>query len=111
MVASIILKKLTKVQFVKIEINVKTGKMKMKVGKYNLNSDEITNFNKHRVILPCRIDNDIASFYVPVEWDGDSIENYTQALMDELYLNKNKTDGYKTIEQIEQSFVLEIILL
>jgi hypothetical protein len=53
----------------------------------------------------------VAVFYVPVEWDGECIENYTQALMDELYLHNNKLSGYKTIEEIENSFVLEVILL
>lgn len=112
MVASIVLKKSTKIGFLKIELNTRTGKLKMKAASYNMNSDEAKLFaNKRRVVLPCMIVDDIATFYIPIEWDGDAMENYTQALMDELYLNKKKLEGCKTIEEIEKSFVLEVIIL
>lgn len=113
MISSIIVKKLTKIQLTKIEINIDTGKMMIKKAKYNMTSDDLVNQmnERHRVVLPCRIKDNGASFYVPVEWDVEALENYTQALLDEMYLYKKKLPGYKTIEQIESSFILEIVLL
>ena len=113
MITSIVVRKNTNISFTKIEIDLETGKMMMKVAKYNLGSEELQEQieNNHRVCLPCRIKDNIASFYVPTIWDGECIENYTQALMDELYLLQNKLNGHKTIEQIENTFMLEMILL
>lgn len=113
MISSVIVKQLTSVKFVKVEINTVTGKMVLKRAEYNLTPEEIQleTGMKHRVVLPCRIVSDVAIFYVPIEWDEECIENYTQALMDELYLNKHTLNGYKTIEEIENSFVLEVVLL
>ena len=65
----------------------------------------------HSVCLPCRITDEVASFYVPLTWDNECIENYTQALLDELYLLNNNIEGHKTVKQIEASFMLEMVLL
>lgn len=113
MISSVIVKQLTSVKFVKVEINTVTGKMVLKRAEYNLTPEEIQLEIglKHRLSLPCKIVDDVAVFYVPVEWDGECIENYTQALMDELYLHNKRLSGYKSIEEIENSFVLEVILL
>lgn len=113
MVSSVIVKQLTNIKFVKVEINIITGKLVMKRAEYNLTPEELRKEigMKHRVILPCRIVDNIVVFYVPVEWDEECIENYTQALMDEIYLNKNALPGFKSFEEIEKSFVLEVILL
>ena len=113
MISSVIVKQLTSVKFVKVEINTVTGKMVLKRAEYNVTPEDIQLElgMKHRLILPCRIVDNVAIFYVPVEWDSECIENYTQALMDELYLHKNTLNVYKSIEEIENSFVLEVILL
>lgn len=113
MISSVIVKQLTNVKFVKVEINTVTGKMVLRRAEYNLTPEEIQIElgMKHRVVFPCKIKDDVAVFYVPIEWDEECIENYTQALMDELYLNKNKLSGFKSIEEIEKSFVLEVVLL
>lgn len=113
MMSSIIVKQSTNIKFVKVEINTVTGKMVLRRAEYNLTPEEIQLEigMKHRLELPCKIVDDVAVFYVPIEWDEECIENYTQALMDELYLTKNKLTGFKTMEEIEKSFVLEVILL
>jgi hypothetical protein len=46
-----------------------------------------------------------------VFWEDEAIENYTQALLDELYLYKHNLEGCKNLKQIEQSFGLEMLLL
>lgn len=113
MMSSVILKKITNVSFVKVEINVKTCKLVLQEAFYNLTPEELMEElqGRHRVILPCKIIDDVASFYVPMTWDDDSIANYTQALLDELYLIDHEMQDCKTIEQIEQSFAMEIVLL
>ena len=121
MISSVVVtKEMEAIHFTKIEIDIVSGKMKTHLASYEI-SDELREhvLNKHRVYLPCRItvDQDIenmpytATLYVPVFWEDEAIENYTQALMDELYLHKNTLNGYKSIEEIENSFVLEVILL
>ena len=75
--------------------------------------------NKHHVYLPCKIRTDqdfdhlplAATVCVPIFWDGEAIENYTQALLDEIFLFKQQLPGHKTLQQIEQSFMLEMIVL
>lgn len=113
MITSIVVRKNTEISFTKIEIDLRNGKMMMKVAKYNLDSDELQEQieKTHRVCLPCRIKDSVASFYIPTIWDGECIENYTQALVDEMYLLNNNLNGHKTIEQIEAGFTLEMILL
>ena len=121
MISSIVVKTgTTKISFTKLELDLMTGKIIMRVANYDLN-DEIKELveNKHRLYLPCKIKTDpdfdnvpvVATLYVPMFWDGEAIENYTQALLDELYLFKHVVPGYKTLQQIEQSFMLEMILL
>lgn len=113
MVSSIVIKSTTNISFIKIEIDVKTGKMVMRRAIYNVSSEELLEEIKdnHRVLLPCKIVHPVATFYVPCEWDEEAIENYTQALVDELYLMDNNLPGCKNIEQIEKSFNLELVLL
>ena len=113
MISSVIIKQLTNIKFVKVEINTVTGKMVLRRAEYNLTPEEIhlEIGLKHRLELPCKIVDDVAVFYVPIEWDEECIENYTQALMDEIYLNKNKLNGFKTMEEIEKSFMLEVVML
>ena len=113
MISSVIVKQLTSVKFVKVEINTVTGKMVLRRAEYNLTPEEIQLElgTKHRLELPCKIVDNVAVFYVPIEWDEECIENYTQALMDELYLYKNKLSGYKELCEIEKSFMLEVIML
>lgn len=121
MISSIVIKTgTTNLSFTKLEIDLMSGKIIMRVANYGLNEElkELVE-NKHRLYLPCKITTDpdfdfaptIATLYVPMFWDGEAIENYTQALLDELYLFKHTIPGYKTIKQIEQSFMLEMILL
>lgn len=120
MISSVVVKTgTTELSFTKLEIDLMSGKITMRIAKYEFNEElqEAVN-NKHRMYLPCKIttDNDfevpiVASLYVPIFWDGEAIENYTQALLDELYLFKHTIQGYKTLKQIEQSFMLEMILL
>ena len=113
MISSVIVKQITSVKFVKVEINTVTGKMILKRAEYNLTPEEIQLEIglKHRLLLPCKIVDSVAVFYVPNEWDEECIENYTQALMDEIYLHNNKMSGCKSIEEIENSFLLEVVLL
>lgn len=121
MISSVVVTKETvAIHFTKIEIDIVTGKMKTHLANYEING-ELRNhvLNKHRVYLPCRInvDQDIeyipygATLYVPVFWEDEAIENYTQALLDELYLYNNNLPGRKNLQQIEQSFGLEMLLL
>ena len=113
MITSMVIDSIKAISFIKIELDTANGKIIMQKAKYDITSEELyqTIENKHRVCLPCRIDDNIASFYVPMEWDVEAIENYTQALIDELYLLNNNMNGHKNIEQIKNSFMLEIILL
>ena len=113
MVSSLVVKRMNEVVFTKIEIELNTGKMVTKTAKYNLDSEQLMEHvnNNHRVILPCRIIDGIATFYVPTAWDDDAIENYTQALLDEMYLLTHELNGYKSIQEIEIGFRLEMILL
>ena len=121
MISSLVVRReTTSIQFTKIEIDITTGKMTTKVASYEIN-DELREhiMKKHRVYLPCKItvDEDVsnepflATLYVPEFWEDESIENYTQALLDELHLYKYNINGCKTIKQIEQSFGLEMLLL
>ena len=113
MISSIVVKKdIMSVSFTKLEIELHTGKMLMLTAEYEFDDDMKEHVEKkHRLYLPCKINDDNAIFYVPDFWDAEAIENYTQALLDELFLLKNKIEGYKDLEQIEKSFMLEIILL
>lgn len=121
MISSVVVKKDTKhISFTKIEIDIASGKMVTHLANYEL-IDELKDhvMNKHRVCLPCKIFDDPnvdgmpnkATLYVPVFWETEAIENYTQALLDELYLCINNLSGCKNIKQIEHSFLLETILL
>jgi hypothetical protein len=121
MISSIVVRKETNaIQFTKIEIDLVTGKVSTKEANYEIN-DELREhvLKKHRVYLPCKIimDQDIANIpygatlYVPSFWEDEAIENYTQALLDELHLFNYHIPGYKTIKQIEQTFGLEMLLL
>lgn len=120
MISSVVVKKeMEYISFIKIEMNLLTNDMNTKIANYEL-TDELRNHvtEKHRVYLPCNIniaeDTDrleSAILYVPYFWDTEMVENYTQALMDEIYLNRYKMQGCKTIKQIEQSFMLEVVLL
>lgn len=113
MISSVVVKKDTMiVSFTKLEIELDTGKMLMLTAEYEFDEEMKKHVErKHRLFLPCSIDEISAVFYVPDFWDAEAIENYTQALLDELYLLKNNVEGFKTKEQIEESFMLEIILL
>ena len=121
MISSIVVKTgTTDLSFTKLEIDIMSGKIIMRVATYGFNGELREQIeNKHRLYLPCKIATDqdfdfvptIATLYVPIFWDGEAIENYTQALLDELYLFKHQIPGYKTLKQIEQSFMLEMILL
>ena len=113
MISSLVVKRMNEVVFTKIEIELSTGKMVTRTATYNLDSEQLMEHvkNNHRVVLPCRIVHGVASFYVPASWDDDAIENYTQAMLDEMYLFTNKLNGYKSIEEIEIGFRLEMILL
>lgn len=121
MISSIVVRRDTvAIHFIKIDIDIVTGKLSTKMASYEIN-DELREHitNKHRVYLPCKIiiDQEVsnepysASFYVPVFWEDESIENYAQALLDEIHLFKYNIPGYKTVKQIEQSFGLEMLLL
>ena len=121
MISSVVLtKEMNTIHFTKIEIDIVSGKMTTHLANYEI-SDELREhvLNKHRVYLPCRITVDqdipslpyIATLFVPVFWEDEAIENYTQALLDELYLYNNNLPGRKTLKQIEQSFGLEMLLL
>lgn len=113
MITSILMKTNPSINFTKVELDLQSGKMLMKVAKYDLTSEEllIQVEKTHRVCLPCRITDEAASFYVPLAWDSECIENYTQALLDELYLLNNNIEGHKTVKQIEASFMLEMVLV
>lgn len=118
MISSVVIKSNTiSISFIKIEVDLTTGKMKTHMANYELN-DELRKhvLDKHRVYLPCKIEKDSdepygAVLYVPDFWDVESIENYTQALMDELFLIKHNIEGCKNLKQIEQTFMLEVIVL
>lgn len=113
MISSIVVRSNTKdINFIKVIIGLNNGSMDMKIATYEM-TDELKDHinNKHRVCLPCKIDECMATMYVPFFWEDESIENYTQALLDEIYMNKHELNGHKSIEQIEESFKLEIILL
>jgi hypothetical protein len=112
-ISSIVIKSDTKdINFIKVIIGLTNGSMDMKIATYEITEELKEHIeNKHRVCLPCKVIDGIATMYVPFFWDDESIENYTQALLDELYLNKKGMNGHKSIEQIEESFKLEIILL
>lgn len=121
MISSIVVRKETlSINFTKIEVDIVSGKISTKLAMYEVNDDLREHvINKHRVYLPCKIElePDIANIpysavlYVPVFWEVESIENYTQALLDELHLYRYNIPGCKTIKQIEQSFSLEMLLL
>lgn len=113
MITSVVVKSnMLDVSFIKVVVGLKTGEMSMKIATYEITDDLKQHIEEsHRVCLPCKISEDIANLYVPLFWEDDSIENYIQALMDEMYLVNHEIGGHKTIEQIEESFKLEIILL
>lgn len=114
MVASVIIKKDTNsIGFYKIELNPYNGEMVIYNANYDLNEELMGHVDKkHRVKLPCTIhENEVLTLYVPNFWDDRVIENYVQAVVDEYYMMKNNINGCKTKEQIEASFVLEVILL
>ena len=121
MISSVVVTKdMNVIYFTKIEIDIVTGKMKTHLANFEITEDLREHvLNKHRVYLPCKItvDQDITYIpygvvlYVPVFWEDESIENYTQAILDELYLYNNNLPGHKTLAQIEQSFGLELLLL
>lgn len=121
MISSVVVKKdINYISFIKIEIELSSGKMNTKIANYELTNELKEHaLNKHRVYLPCKIntDQDIsyvpysATLYVPYFWETEMIENYAQALIDEIYLYTNGVEGSKTIKQIEQSFMLEVVLL
>ena len=121
MISSIVVRKdILSIEFMKIEVDIITGKLTTKLATYEINDDLREHvMKKHRVYLPCKItlDQEIiniphhAVMYVPTFWEDGSIENYTQALLDELHLYKYNIPGCKNIKQIEQSFSLELLLL
>ena len=121
MISSVVVtKEMISIHFTKIEIDIVTGKMKTHLATYEINEELREHvLKKHRVYLPCKIivDQDIeyvpykATLYVPVFWEDEAIENYIQALLDELYLYNNNLEGCKNLKQIEQSFGLEMLLL
>ena len=121
MISSIVLKKdSTDINFTRVEVDLLSGKMVIHDANYEIKRDMLNHIeNKHRVYLPCKIKTDqdfnnvplVATMCVPIFWDGDAIENYTQALLDEIYLFKHQLPGHKTLQQIEQSFMLEMIVL
>ena len=114
MVSSVIIRKDTKsIGFLKIEVNPVDGSMVMYNANYELNEELMGHVNKkHRVKLPCNIhENNVITLYVPNFWDEQVIENYVQAVVDEYYMLNHQLEGCKTKEQIEASFVLEVILL
>jgi hypothetical protein len=121
MISSVVVKKDTEyLNFIRIEINMNTGKMLYHIANYEFTGDLKEHaMEKHRIYLPCRITTDsefetepyVATIYIPEFWDNEAIENYTQALMDELYLFKHQLPGHKTLEQIESSFMLELLIL
>lgn len=118
MMSSMVLKKdSTAVLFTKIEVDIISGKTTLYDIEYELKGDVRNHVeNKHRIFLPCNITTDdelelSATLYVPTSWNGETIETYIQALLDELYLLKHGITGYKTRSQIEQSFMLEIIVI
>ena len=119
MISSVIVKNdVTSIKFTKITIDLISGKMKTQEANYTVN-DELREhvLNKHRVYLPCKINIDpsaplVATLCVPIFWDDEAIENYVQAMMDELFLYNNHVPGCKlSITDIEKSFMLEMILL
>ena len=121
MISSVIVKNdVTLIKFTKITIDLISGKMKTQEANYTVN-DELREhvLNKHRVYLPCKIEVDtdvsevpyVATLYVPVFWDSEAISNYTQALMDELFLYRHNIEGFKQLKHIEQNFMLEVIVL
>src|SRR5699024_1610334 len=71
MITSMVIDSIKDISFIKIELDTANGKIIMQKAKYDITSEELyqTIENKHRVCLPCRIDDNIASFYVPMEWD------------------------------------------
>ena len=121
MISSIVLKKdSTDIEFTKIDVDLLSGKMAIYSASYELKGEMFSHIeNKHRVYLPCKIKTDqdfnnaplVATMCVPIFWDGDAIENYTQALLDDIYLFKHQIPGLKTLQQIEQSIMLEMIVL
>lgn len=121
MISSIVLKKdSTDIEFTKIDVDLLSGKMAIYSASYELKDEMLRHIeNKHHVYLPCKIRTDqdfdhlplAATVCVPIFWDGEAIENYTQALLDEIFLFKQQLPGHKTLQQIEQSFMLEMIVL
>lgn len=122
MVSSVVVKKeMTHVSFIKIEIDfLSGGKMTTKIANYELSGELKEHImNKPRVYLPCKIHTDqdmtnipySATLYVPYFWDSEMIANYAQALMDEIYIYKHQLKGCKNLRQIEQSFMLEVVIL
>ena len=121
MISSIVVRKdILSIEFMKIEVDITTGKLTTKLATYEVTDDLREHvMKKHRVYLPCKItlDQEVSNIphhavmYVPTFWEDNSIENYTQALLDELHLYKYNIPGCKNIKQIEQSFSLELLLL
>ena len=119
MISSLVIKdKNLNIEFIKVEVDLASGKMKMFISEYEINGLEKEHvLNKHRVYLPCKINIDpsaplVATLCVPLFWGDESIENYVQSLMDELFLFNNHIPGCKsTIKDIENSFMLEMILI
>lgn len=119
MISSLVMKdKNLNIEFIKVEVDLSTGKMRMFISEYEINGPEKEHvLNKHRVYLPCKINIDpsaplVATLCVPIFWDDEAIENYVQAMMDELFLYNKRISGCKhSITDIEKSFMLEMILL
>lgn len=121
MISSMILKKdSSEIVFNKIELDVVSKQIKIQEVKYELKGEMLKHVeNKHRIFLPCKIktDEDLelralsATLYVPITWNDESIENYIQALSDELFLYQHNITGCKYIKKIENDFMLEIIVL
>ena len=121
MISSMILKKeSSEIAFNKIELDVITKQITISEVRYELKGEMLNHVeNKHRIFLPCKIKTDrdmeyvplSATLYAPITWNNESIENYIQALSDELFLYQHNITGCKYIKQIENAFMLEIIVL
>lgn len=122
MISSVVLTKETSsIDFIKIELDVLTGKTTTHIANYKLDGDVKEHvMNKHRIYLPCKIKTDEdfntipykVTLYVPDFWDVEAIGNYTQAILDELYLyNQNLPGCRKSLKEIEDVFMFELIVL
>lgn len=100
------------IPFIRVEILMKEGKTKYYNSQLQLDEESLKIVNEtHRIYLPCKIiEDEMCILNVPEFWNCESIENYIQAFLDEIMLQKKGFENSKTEEELIRQFSLEILV-